>query len=70
MVHGYCLSSTRVRRHLKEPHANKGLVLEAIIEEVAGLELADLSILEIPSGPSPIPYLTIDSGLSMYSYCM
>ena len=33
MVYGYCLSSTRVRRHLKEPHANKGLVLEAIIDK-------------------------------------
>ena len=60
--HGYCLSSTRVRRHLQELHTTKGSALKAACEEVAGLELADLSTLEIPSGRPPIPYLTIDSG--------
>ena len=60
--HGYCLSSARVRRHLQELHTTKGSALKAACEEVAGLELADLSTLKIPSGRPPIPYLTIDSG--------
>ena len=60
--HGYCLSRSTVRRHLQKLHAAKGSALKAAYDKVAGLELAEPSILEVPSGGPLILYLTIDSG--------
>lgn len=48
--HGYCLSRSRVKRHLQVLHAAKGSALKVACDEVAGLELAELSKLDVPSG--------------------
>lgn len=62
LEHGYCLPRLRVLRHLQDLHKVKGPRLKAACEEIGALELADLSNLDIPSGRTPIPYLTIDAG--------
>ena len=43
-------------------HATKDEVLKAACSEIAGLPLADLSTVEVPSNSSSILYITVEQG--------